>query len=525
MSDYKSSVFTALTENGAVSRTTTSEAVLDLFFKTVRGASLTQIDGLVEAAWEENPLLTLRCIFYVRDREGKGERDLGRHLFAWLAKTHNDTFTANLEHIPFYGRWDDVLHTGTIGRREGVKLMANQLLADGKLVDDAASPQEAKNLPRISLAAKWAPTEKHKNHDLAVVLCKTLFSDGDGECKWKEYRLLLGKLRRALNVVERHMCAKDWEEIVYSHVPSCAMQRYKKCFRKQDEERFAKYLEDVKKGIKTMNFEQVMPHVLVREVFHDYDPPTETDPVVQQMWTSWVNLMREKGLFKRTTCMVDTSGSMMGEPMLVAIALGLLISSVAAGPFQGSVLTFETTPHWFSVNQFNHDGSLVPLHEQVAQVKQAPWHGSTNFALAMDQVLKRSKEDPGTAAQTLFVLSDMEFNVADQSFLTNLHAARAKFERAELPFPVVIFWNLRSSKIAVQFPAGADEKGIVMLSGFNPKVLNAIMSGSELGALDLSNVSPSEIMRNALESDRYDRLALAPDDEPAWMKDVEILDA
>lgn len=515
----------ALTENGAVSRATTSEAVLDLFFKTVRGASLPQVDRLVEAAWEENPLLTLRCIFYVRDREGKGERDLGRHLFSWLAEKHNDTFTANLQHIPFFGRWDDVLHTGTTGRRDGVKLMAEQLLADGKLVDEAEECQEAKNLPRISLAAKWAPTEKHKHHDLAVVLCKTLFSEGDSQCKWKEYRLLLGKLRRTLNVVERHMCAKDWEEIVYSHVPSCAMQRYKKCFRKQDEERFAKYLEDVKKGIKTMNFEQVMPHVLVKEVCSDYGPAKDsTDPVVQQMWTSWVNLMREKGLFKRTTCMVDTSGSMMGEPLLVAVALGLLISSVAAGPFQGSVLTFQTTPHWFSVNQFNHDGSLVPLHEQVAQLKRAPWHGSTDFALAMDQVLKRSKEDPGTATETVMVLSDMEFNIADDSFLTNLHAARAKFERAELPFPAVIFWNLRSSKIAVQFPAGADEKGIVMLSGFNPKVLNAIMSGSELGALDLSKVSPSEIMRNALESDRYDRLALAPADEPAWMKDVEILD-
>ena len=39
-------------------------------------------------------------------------------------------------------------------------------------------------------------------------------------------------------VVEQLMCARDWSNITYDHVPSLAMSRYTKAFTKNDSNRF-----------------------------------------------------------------------------------------------------------------------------------------------------------------------------------------------------------------------------------------------------------------------------------------------
>jgi Domain of unknown function (DUF2828) len=40
---------------------------------------------------------------------------------------------------------------------------------------------------------------------------------------------------------------------------------------------------------------------------------------------------------------------MSGTPMEVSIALGLLISTLTAKPYQGLVVTFESNPQFFEV--------------------------------------------------------------------------------------------------------------------------------------------------------------------------------
>ena len=50
-------------------------------------------------------------------------------------------------------------------------------------------------------------------------------------------------------VVEQQMCAKKWNEIEYSQIPSVAINKYNKAWYRNDEERFKKYLEDVKAEI------------------------------------------------------------------------------------------------------------------------------------------------------------------------------------------------------------------------------------------------------------------------------------
>ena len=99
------------TENNAISHKTTLNAVYDLF--AFGGAYRNRNDEdcilLFKKAYEQDPILALRCLFYIRDvRGGLGERRFFRVCYNWLAKNDKETAFRNLDLIPTYGRWDDL---------------------------------------------------------------------------------------------------------------------------------------------------------------------------------------------------------------------------------------------------------------------------------------------------------------------------------------------------------------------------------------------------------------------------------
>ena len=110
-----------------------------------------------------------------------------------------------LGHVPILGRWDDLLVlVGT--SLEGVAFdMIGQALEKGD-----------------GLCAKWMP----RQGEVAAKLRKYL--------GWtpKFYRKRLVELTK---VVETQMCAKDWDNINFNHVPSVASARYKKAFARHTE--------------------------------------------------------------------------------------------------------------------------------------------------------------------------------------------------------------------------------------------------------------------------------------------------
>ena len=106
----KDSNFT-YTENGGVTRKTTESKVLDMF--AVGGAYRERSDEdvilLFKNAFEENPDLAMKCLFYLRDiLNGQGERRFFRVVFRWLAVNYPETARKNYKLIPIYGRYDDL---------------------------------------------------------------------------------------------------------------------------------------------------------------------------------------------------------------------------------------------------------------------------------------------------------------------------------------------------------------------------------------------------------------------------------
>lgn len=481
-----------LTEKGAISLETTGMSRVNLFFKTCRGIEEEQLYNLLDAAWDEDKLDCLKLIFNTRDcRGGKGERLIFQQAMKWLSKKDQAAVLANIELVPEYGRWEDLLgfiEFGSVFADRVAELFARQLKSDLELM---------KKGEPCSLAAKWAPTEgrKHDRKTHAATLIRTKL-----ECTPRQYRVYyLTPLRSYLRVVEHYMCAREWNEIDYSKVPSVAMNRLKKAFAKNDTERFEAWKTALVLGTNPkvkVNASQVFLHDLVRP----YMGGMHEDVVAEKQWEA---LLEEGQSLKDSIVLSDVSGSMYGTPMEVSIALGIFISSLVAEPFRNQVITFETDPRF-------HHLTAESLRGKVQQLAKAPWGGTTNFQAVFDLILDRALgyengdkvRDPVPAEmmpKRLFVLSDMQFNVADSgNFMTNYETIKAKYAAAGYQMPNIVFWNLRGN--TKDFPVNALENGVSMISGFSQELLKAVVKGKDL--------SPYGTMRAAIDDERYDALKL-----------------
>ena len=99
-----------VTENGQPALNTTMSKCLDLFaiIGSIRDRDEKDIYRHLTMAWDENPELTLKTIFYARDiKEGLGERQTFRTCLRWLASCHPEVVIKNFDNIAFFGRYDD----------------------------------------------------------------------------------------------------------------------------------------------------------------------------------------------------------------------------------------------------------------------------------------------------------------------------------------------------------------------------------------------------------------------------------
>lgn len=532
-----------VTENGAPSFVSTLDHRLNLFFKAVRnvgvfpgkarppdppvgakgGKDALSDDGsdsdassekggrvlgneelytLVEDSWRVDPLDTMKILMNWRDcRGGKGDYRGFLVTMAHVAKKWPEWFLANLEVIPEYGCWLDIvklwhLVDGEKERAAIIGLVVKQLIKD----------EGAKEGESVSLLAKWLPSEGYKWDTYSVgggdaggsgfvesvckelfneSVCKELFNHKVGSYELRAYRKkYLVPLRKKIGLVETAMCEKKLGVVEYDKVPSVAMKKYRKAFEKRDKVRFEEYLAAVKRGEKTIKAGQVYPHDLVR--VYTEGMSVKEDEVVEAQWREIKKKVDEVGAFKDSLVVCDVSGSMSGTPMEVAVALGLL------GMRDRRLITFSEKPEIHLVKG-------ETLRDQVFNVKGMKWGTSTNFDAVMDIALGMCiGADRGagvSAIKRIFVFSDMQFDQAMRGGdAVHFAMSKAKFEKAGLAMPQIVFWNLRGD--TKDFPVTCDERGVVMLSGYSPSLLEAIIDGED--------VSPMSTLLKIIHGKRYD---------------------
>ena len=217
--------------------------------------------------------------------------------------------------------------------------------------------------------------------------------------------------------------------------------------------------------------------------------------------SQWRDNFTQTGALGKMIAMVDVSGSMEGDPMNVAIALGIRIAEKSA--LGKRVMTFSAKPTWVNLEPY------PDFVSQVEVVKRAEWGMNTNFHAALDTILdaiiqnKMAPED--VEDMILVVLSDMQMDDGDRCNKQVLYdTMKAKYEAAGIRVhgkgykpPHILFWNLRSTG---GFPSLSNQPNASMMSGFSPALLNLFC---EQGLEALQTCTPWSILNKSLENERY----------------------
>ncbi|OEL14956.1 hypothetical protein BAE44_0024022 [Dichanthelium oligosanthes] len=180
------------------------------------------------------------------------------------------------------------------------------------------------------------------------------------------------------------------------------IQTHQALFRKHDEARFDKYLEDVEAGKAKIAANALLPHEIVAAAFSG-----EADDVSELQWRRVVEDLRKKGSLSNCIAVCDVSGSMSDTPMEVCVALGLFISELSEKPWASRVITSSQTPR-----------SSKTLTQKMSFIKRIQWNMNTNFQAVFDHIPCTSVDGrlpKDKMMRTIFVFSDMEFDHASAS--------------------------------------------------------------------------------------------------------------
>jgi hypothetical protein len=454
----------SVTNNGMVTLENSGDACVNLFFAigSSRGKDIT---AQFERAYQENPLIAIRILFWARDiRGGAGERQTFKNLLTHIAKLHSSTAKSILEYIPEYGRWDDIFaFIGTTIEDNALNLIVTGL--------------NTKN----GLCAKWVP----RKGPIAKLIRKNL---GLNE---RDYRKLVVSLT---NVVETKMCAKKWNKIEYDHVPSVASARYQKAFNKNDTIRYQAYKEGLDKGTSNIHASAVYPYDVIKSVSKG------DSQVAIHQWESLPNYLGDNKIIP----MVDTSGSMYtnipGSKLQcidISVSLGLYIADKQTGAFKDLFLTFNTNSKLELLK-----GNLL---SKLSQLQRADWGGSTNLESAFNEILQvaiAGNLHQDELPSVLLIFSDMEFNQATSNYsgksIRAQDMAKEKFAMAGYTIPKIVYWQLngKSGNVPVKF----NEQGTALVSGFSPAIMKSILSAS--------NFTPETIMLETINSERYKQIEI-----------------
>ena len=185
------------------------------------------------------------------------------------------------------------------------------------------------------------------------------------------------------------------------------------------------------------------------------------------------------------------------RPIDVSIGLGVYIAERNIGEFHNFFIRFSEVPEFVYLS-----GDDVISHFKQVQLKDGL---NTNLQRVFDLLLDRAKkfglkqEDMPTK---LLIISDMHFDQIQNVWYnpitienTNFEEIERKYKEAGYERPGIVFWNVNSRSNTI--PMRENDNGIVLVSGFSPSSIKAVMSGE---------LDPYKALLACITVPRYDRV-------------------
>jgi hypothetical protein len=431
-----------------------------------------------------------------------------------------------------YGSWKDLKYFYRYCQSVGCGNHHPLLQECIRLTNQQLRMDSTSNNP--SLLAKWVPREDSAfgvqfeplaTHYFAEYMTTAKSPESTAKaikkCK-TQYRKLLTMLNHKLHTTQIDQCGGTWRKINFNNVTSITLAKQKSAFlnktpagaprfpdssdRNECAVHFKEHIELGKSGSIKIKGKRVGMTDFTKQALHlismlQPDDIPDNQSEIDLLNLQWRDSSKQNGQLGNFIAMVDVSGSMNGDPLYAANALGIRIAEKSK--LGKRVMTFSNKPSW--VNLENYDDFV----SMTAKICTADSGLNTNFYAAMDLILNaiiQSKLSPDEVQDmVLVILSDMQLDEADKHTDMSMYDnIKKRYFDAGMrlygkPFnaPHILMWNLRSTS---GFPCLSYQPNVSMMSGFSPSLLNVFC---EKGLDALQTCTPWSILVECLDNRRY----------------------
>lgn len=441
---------------------------------SLRNKSEELIINLFDLAYKENPLKSIKLLFYIRDtKHGLGERRVFRVIVNYLGSTNNIILRGNLKYIPEFGRWDDVYAVfGTPLESAMLDIIKVQLKKD--LAADKPSNM-----------AKWLKSENASSKtskQLGKITRKSLNMSS------KQYRLILTKLRYKLNIIEQNISKKNYASIKYGNVPYCAMKKYSKTFLLKDKERFTEFLKlnhllnsEERIGVSKNTMLKNTPFSIVENMFSS----NNNNSLNENLWSELPNYKKE--FLGDTLSIIGFSNDSQNNVQATdcfngALGAVLYLMDKNKGRFSNYVITTSPNTNLKKIKSKN-------LKSRATEITNASFTNHIKVEEVLDVILyaaiKHTFKQEYIPVRLLFI-TDTSCNISlvskrDDVLSPNLINAeeyeniKEKWAISGYDVPEIVIWTIDSKRNDSTIVDTT--KSIKFAYGYSDKIFESIISG------------------------------------------------
>jgi hypothetical protein len=503
---------------------------LKLILTTLKNHTMGEVQSVIT---REYLSILYRMIGHTRDIiDGKGECELTyMMIYTWydfypeLAIFALRCLVDLGKNVHQYGSWKDLKYFYRYGQSIGCGnhhplLQECIMLTNEQLRIDSTSENP-------SLLAKWVPREDSAFGVQFEPLATNYFAEymttakspestakAIKKCK-TQYRKLLTSLNQKLHTTQIDQCGRTWAQINFNNVTSITLAKQKSAFlnktpagaprfpyssdRNECAVHFKEHIELGKSGTIKIKGKRVGMTDFTKQALHLITKMNNRDEI-DLLNLQWRDSSTQNWQLGNFIAMVDVSGSMNGDPLYAANALGIRIAEKSK--LGKRVMTFSNKPSWVNLE---NDDDFVSMTAKICTDSGL----NTNFYAAMDLILNaiiQSKLSPDEVQDmVLVILSDMQIDEADKQADKSMYEnIKKRYSDAGMrlygkPFnpPHILMWNLRSTS---GFPCLSYQPNVSMMSGFSPALLNVFC---EKGLEALQSCTPWSTLVECLDNPRY----------------------
>ncbi len=237
-----------------------------------------------------------------------------------------------------------------------------------------------------------------------------------------------------------------------------------------------------------MNAKTLYPYDIIRSAMYTVDPD-----MIRPLDATWKSLPNYADS-KNALAVIDVSLSMYEtkhsfiEPITIALSLGIYFAEHSTGPFANHFITFSKEPQLIDLGNTDIVGKIDRC---LSYCEAANTDLFSVFVLILATAIK-NKLPQSELPETIYLISDMEFDKAISCDKTVFEVAKKTFEEYGYTLPKIVFWNVAARND--NFPITFKENGTALVSGSSPVLFSQILS---------QDLTPVNLMEQVLGSERY----------------------